>query len=77
MFLPESASSQTSNRTLELLETASDSPAQDCADNPELQAAFDQGLRELAEDIIRYHPDLAHILVNMSEDASPYVAGQN
>jgi hypothetical protein len=34
-------------------------------------------LRELAEDIIRFHPNLAHILVHMNEDLSPYVAGQN
>ena len=74
MYLPEPA--QTSN-TLELLESASDSPSEICADNPELQAAFDQGLRELAEDIIRFHPNLAHILIHMNEDPSPYVAGQN
>ncbi|MCG8601120.1 MAG: hypothetical protein MI807_13335 [Verrucomicrobiales bacterium] len=77
MFLPEPQSSQTSNRNLELLATAGESPDQDCSDNPELQAAFDQGLRELAEDIIRFHPDLAHILVHMNDDPNPFVAGQN
>ncbi|MCH1408987.1 MAG: hypothetical protein L7V87_08145 [Verrucomicrobiales bacterium] len=74
MYLPEPAQT---NNTLELLESASDSPSEICADNPELQAAFDQGLRELAEDIIRFHPNLAHILIHMNEDPSPYVAGQN
>ena len=74
MYLPKPVQT---NNTLELLESASDSPSKICADNPELQAAFDQGLRELAEDIIRFHPNLAHILVHMNEDLSPYVAGQN
>ena len=49
MYLPKPAQT---NNTLELLESASDSPSKICADNPELQAAFDQGLRELAEDIM-------------------------
>jgi hypothetical protein len=77
MYLPDPAQGDSSANTLALLESATQSPAQMCEDNPEVQAAFDQSLRELAEDIIRFHPDLAHILVNMGTDPSPFVHGQN
>lgn len=73
MYLPESDAAH----TLELLESAAASPAEICQDNPEVKAAFDQSLRELAEDIVQFHPDLAHILVNMGAQPAPFVHGQN
>lgn len=75
MYLPDSHPSQ--KDALALLESAAGSPDESCLDDPEVKAAFDQGLRELAEDIIQFHPGLAHMLVNMGSEPCPFVHGQN
>ena len=77
MYIPESHSSQSDNTALELLESATASPAEICENDPEVKAAFDQSLRELAEDIIEHHPSLAHLLIGMSDTPCPFVHGQN
>ena len=74
MYLPDdSASSQ----ALALLSAASSSPAQMCKDDPETKQAFEEGLRALAEDIVRFHPGLAHLLIGMSDTPCSFVHGQN
>ncbi|MEM1441433.1 MAG: hypothetical protein AAGF67_03770 [Verrucomicrobiota bacterium] len=75
MYLPDEASAP--NHVLDLLETASASPEEICQKDPEVRAAFEQSLRELAEDIIKHHPSLAHLLMGMSEVPCPVVHGQN
>ena len=77
MYLPNSDASLSSAKALELLESATASPAEICENDPEVKAAFDQSLRELAEDIIQYHPGIAHILLGMGETPCPSVHGQN
>ena len=75
MYLPDSAPNQ--SKALELLTAAADNPAERCLDDPEVKEAFDQSLRELAEDIIQFHPGLAHLLVSMSGEPCPVINGQN
>jgi hypothetical protein len=75
MYLPEPASNH--SHTLELLSAATESPATICSEDPETRIAFEEGLRALAEDIIQYHPGLAHILIGMSETTCPFTHGQN
>ncbi len=77
MNLPDSSPLSTDALALELLETARTSPRAMCQDDPETQAAFEQGLRSLAEDIVKLHPGLAHLLIGMSETPCPIVHGQN
>ncbi len=74
MYLPKPHSD---SHALELLESAGTSPAEACADDPEVKAAFEQGLRQLAEDIIEHNPSLAHLLLGMGDDPCPFVHGQN
>ncbi len=73
MYLKDSNDSN----TLALFESAAGSPAEAMMENPELKAAFEESLRSLAEDIVEFHPGLAHILVGMSEVTCPVVHGQN
>ena len=61
MYLPESDSDQ--SKALTLLASVAKAPEQACLEDPEVKEAFDQSLRELAEDIIQFHPGLAHLLV--------------
>ncbi len=77
MYLPDSADDSGTSHALALLASASAAPAHACANDPEVQRAFDEGLRALAEDILRFHPGLAHLLVGMSTPPCPYVHGQN
>ncbi len=77
MYLPNSDASLSNVKALELLESATVSPTEICENDPEVKAAFDQSLRELAEDIIQYHPSIAHILLGMGEAPCPSVHGQN
>ncbi|MDF1738262.1 MAG: hypothetical protein P1U86_03805 [Verrucomicrobiales bacterium] len=73
MYLQDSNDSD----ALALLESAAGSPAQAMLDDPELKEAFEESLRSLAEDIIEFHPGLAHILLGMGEVPCPVVHGQN
>jgi|TARA_B110000305_G_C19422941_1_gene631923 hypothetical protein len=73
MYLQDSNHSD----VLALFESAAGSPAEAMKENPELKEAFEESLRSLAEDIIEFHPGLAHILVGMSEVPSPVIHGQN
>jgi len=77
MHLPEPSPNQQAAHTLALLESASPSPSQICEDDPEVKAAFEKGLRDLAEDILEFHPGLAHLLIGMSDSPCPTVHGQN
>lgn len=77
MYLPDSASDESSSLALELLTAASIAPAQICEDDPDTRMAFDQSLRALAEDILKFHPGLAHLLIGMSNAPCPIVHGQN
>lgn len=77
MYLPDSASQNNSSQALELLTAASIAPAQICEDDPDTRMAFDEGLRALAEDILKFHPGLAHLLIGMSSAPCPIVHGQN
>ncbi|MDF1824093.1 MAG: hypothetical protein P1U68_05600 [Verrucomicrobiales bacterium] len=75
MYLPDQAPDKQSS--LELLETATQSPEELCESDPEVKAAFEESLRDLAEDIVKHHPGLAHLLLGMGETPCPVVHGQN
>jgi hypothetical protein len=75
MYFPDSASD--SAKALALLSAASPDPAGACGSDPETQEAFEEGLRALAEDIVRYHPGLAHVLMGMGSEPCHFVHGQN
>lgn len=77
MHLPDSAPQDIDARTLELLEAAASAPSAMCQDDPEVKEAFENGLRSLAEDIVKFHPGLAHLLIGMSDAPCPVVHGQN
>lgn len=77
MYLPDSTSDAQSPDTLALLSAAAIAPSEFCENDPATQRAFDEGLRALAEDIVRYHPGLAHLLIGMSAQPCPFVHGQN
>jgi|GEM_PF-597679 len=78
MYYPEPEPHQnTSLENLKLLETASLSPLESCENDPSVQEAFETGLRQLAEDIVEYHPSLAHVLLGMSSTSCDIVHGQN
>jgi len=62
---------------LQLLESALDTPGASCEESDELREAFENGLRQLAEDIIQYHPSLAHVLIGLGQEAPDYYQGQN
>ena len=65
------------DENLKLLDIASVAPAEACENDPQVKEAFEEGLRLLAEDIIEYHPGLAHILLGMGTESCPIVHGQN
>lgn len=77
MYLNDSAANAENSDALALLTAAAVAPGEICKDDPETQRAFDEGLRALAEDIIHYHPGLAHILIGMSNAPCPVIHGQN
>lgn len=77
MYLPDPANSSDSSQALALLSAASIAPAEICAADPETKQAFEESLRALAEDIVRFHPGLAHLLIGMSDAPCPFVHGQN
>ncbi len=77
MYLPEPAHESGKTDALALLAAASIAPAHTCENDPDTQRAFDESLRALAEDIVRYHPSLAHLLIGMSPTPCPFVHGQN
>ena len=64
---------------LKILRMIRHSPEEACQDDPAVQEAFEESLRDLAEDIIEYSPGLAHILLGMSAAQDPDSAfyGQN
>ena len=62
---------------LKLLEIASVSPSEACESDPLLQEAFEVGLRQLAEDIVEFHPSLAHVLLGMGTNSNDIIHGQN
>ena len=63
MYLPEPADN---SDALALLSAAAIAPSQICENDPDTKQAFEEGLRALAEDIARFHPGLAHLLIGMS-----------
>ena len=77
MYFPEPDSENNSSKALALLSAAKIAPAQICDEDPETQQAFQESLRALAEDIVRFHPGLAHLLIGMSSTPCPFVHGQN
>lgn len=77
MYLHETAPDSPASDALALLTAASIAPSEICENDPATQRAFDESLRALAEDIVRYHPGLAHLLIGMSEQPCPFVHGQN
>jgi len=77
MYHPDPTPESNHSNHLQLLEAASDAPSEACLEDPETREAFDDGLRQLAQDIIQFHPDIAHILLGMGETASGTVHGQN
>lgn len=77
MYLPETAPDSPASDALALLAAASIAPSEICENDPATQRAFDESLRALAEDIVRYHPGLAHLLIGMSAQPCPFVHGQN
>lgn len=62
---------------LALLQQAEASPQNICGEDPEVREAFEEGLRQLAEDIIEYHPSIAHVLLGMNREPVGVVQGQN
>lgn len=66
-----------------ILQMINDSPlpAEDLIKDPEARAAFEESLRQLAEDIVEFNPSLAHILLGMgvNDGSDPFdsVHGQN
>jgi len=74
MYLPEPADN---SDALALLSAAAIAPSQICENDPDTRQAFEEGLRALAEDIVRFHPGLAHLLIGMSETPCAFVHGQN
>ena len=73
MYLQDSNDSN----VLTLLKSAEGATAGEVMEDPELKQAFEEGLRRLAEDIVEFHPDLAHVLLGMSEAPNPFAHGQN
>ena len=70
-------SRNSSSDNLKLLDIASVAPAEACGNDPLIQEAFDEGLRQLAEDIVEFHPGLAHVLLGMGSSSCDIVHGQN
>ncbi len=77
MYLPEPADHTSSSNALALLSAAAIAPSQICESDPDIKQAFEEGLRALAEDIVRFHPGLAHLLIGMSSTPCSFVHGQN
>lgn len=63
---------------LGLLESASGDPLAKYEEDDEVQAAFDEELRNLAEEIVQYHPSLTQLLLSLSKtpDDNP-IHGRN
>ena len=66
MYYDNDSNSRAEIENERILGMISDSPAEACANDPAVKAAFEESLRHLAEDIIEYSPGLAHILLGMS-----------
>jgi len=77
MHLPQTAAQQARARAIALMESASPSPEVVCEENPEIREAFDHGLRQLAEDIVKFHPDLAHLLIGLGQVPGLEINGRN
>ncbi len=69
------------NSTLANLSRVSDeygNPKEETLKDPEIMEAFEEGVRQLAEDIVQYHPGLAHVLLGMGDAPShDTLHGQN
>ncbi len=66
MYYDNDPNSSVQLKNQRILSLVKDSPAEACENDPQVKAAFEQSLRELAEDIIQFNPDIAHILLGMS-----------
>ncbi len=62
---------------LKLLSLVRGKPAEACETDPEVRAAFEASLRQLAEDLLQYNPGLAHVLLGMGGDPNGEIHGQN
>ncbi len=77
MRFTDSFSHDDHSQALALLSAAVPSPEELCQSDPATQLAFETSLRLLAEDIVKYHPSLAHVLIGLSKEAKPFFHGQN
>jgi hypothetical protein len=77
MYHNDSSTNAEGANALALLTAAAASPVAMCEEDPDTKRAFDESLRALAEDILKYHPGLAHILIGMGNTPCPVVHGQN
>ena len=76
MYLPKSPLSS-SARALDLLESAAADPVTFSQKDPEIRAAFKDSVRELAKEIEKHNPSLAHLLLGMDGSLSAVVHGKN
>lgn len=77
MYLPEPPNSDEQSDALSLLSAAIVAPEEICQSDPDTQIAFEESLRAMAEDIVLYHPGLAHILIGMSAEPESFIHGRN
>ena len=77
---PDGQSQIENQRILQMI-NESPLPPEELINDPEARAAFDESLRQLAEDIVEFSPSIAHILLGMkpndSSDPFENIHGQN
>ncbi len=73
-MLPQDSSEK---ENLRILEGAADAPEAAYANDPDVREAFDAELRQLAEEIVQYHPSLTQLLLAMGDPSANPVHGKN
>ncbi|NNE92632.1 MAG: hypothetical protein HKN23_13375 [Verrucomicrobiales bacterium] len=66
-----------SAQNLRVLETATDAPETAYESDDDVRSAFDDELRQLAEEIVQHHPSLTQLLLSLSDADQNPIQGRN
>jgi len=77
MYYLNDSDSHSELRNERILSLLNETTSAECLDDPQARAAFEESLRMLAEDIIKYNPSLAHVLLGIKGDEGADFNGRN
>ncbi len=77
MYYLNDSESHSELRNERILSMLNETTSEECLADPQVRAAFEESLRMLAEDIIKYNPSLAHVLLGIKTDDGCEFNGRN